>query len=71
MISDDFTQILWYSTETIGLALRMTNDEYVVQVVYYPSGNIDGQYEANVFQRPIIAHLNEAPLNQLIYNNGE
>jgi len=70
MIADKFTQIVWNDTETFGIALRLTHNKYVVQVVYLPRGNIPGNYESNVFQRPIIPHRNSSELNWYIYDNG-
>jgi len=56
MITEHFTQIVWKDTQMFGIALRWTNYNYVVQVVYFPRGNIQEQFRTNVLQRPTIAN---------------
>jgi len=71
MIADEFTQIVWKDTQKFGIALKWANDDYVVQVVYYPRGNIQRQFKANVLQPPIIANPNHNSQNLLIYERGD
>jgi len=70
LITEEFTQIVWKDTTLIGLAMQWTKDKYIVQIAYYPRGNIFGQFKKNVLQRPSIAHFNKSLLNWYLYNNG-
>jgi len=51
--------------------MKCRNNKYFVQIVYLPRGNIPGQFENNVSQRPIIAYKHRSSLNQRIYDNGD
>jgi len=71
IIAEEFTQIVWKNTETFGIALRWTNDKYVIQVIYFPRGNLREKFRKNILQRPIIAHNNSSLLNRYMYENGD
>jgi len=73
MVADEFTQIVWQNTETIGIAMKCRNNKYFVQLVYFPRGNISAQFQNNVLQRPFtinIADKNSSLLTRCIYENG-
>jgi len=53
MITAAFTQIVWYNTTQLGLAIAVNkNGYYDVVATYRPRGNQEKQYKNNVF-RPI------------------
>ena len=43
-----FTQMIWKGTEEIGFGLKRKNGIYYGVVLYYPAGNVFGEYEENV-----------------------
>ncbi|KAF0988379.1 hypothetical protein HZS_3331 [Henneguya salminicola] len=52
--TDHFTQIVWKSTTEIGYAkMELTEDHWILLVLYNPKGNIDGEYKNNVLS-PIV-----------------
>lgn len=44
-----FTQLIWNSTNTIGIALSKGNNKHIVVADYFPPGNVDGKFKDNVF----------------------
>lgn len=48
MIAASFTQIVWKSTEKMGLAMVKNNGIVMVVAVYSPPGNIENEYLLNV-----------------------
>jgi len=48
MIADSFTQVVWKSTQTIGVGILIINRIVNVVVIYSPAGNQPGQYISNV-----------------------
>lgn len=45
-----FTHVVWKSSTQLGMAIALTSDNHTAHVVanYYPRGNIQGKYAANV-----------------------
>ena len=43
-----FTQMIWKNTKEIGFGLKRKDGIYYGVVLYYPAGNILGEYEENV-----------------------
>jgi len=50
MIADAFTQMVWQETRKIGIGVQQDGDTYLIIAVYYPPGNLPGQYASNVFR---------------------
>jgi len=48
MIADPFSQIVWKSTEQLGVGISQKDNLVGVLVLYFPAGNQIGQYIANV-----------------------
>jgi len=57
-LTKHYTQLVWRNSSTIGMGLSWSKvngiDYYTVMALYYPKGNIDGQFELNV-KPPITA----------------
>jgi len=45
-----FTQVIWKSSTELGIGIALTSDNLTAYVVanYYPQGNVDGEFAANV-----------------------
>ena len=43
-----FTQMIWKNTKEIGFGLKRKDGIYYGVVLYYPAGNVLGEYEENV-----------------------
>jgi len=50
MIAEDFTQIVWSNTQSIGIDIKVTFKKYDIIILYEPRGNIPKQYVSNVFE---------------------
>jgi len=48
MVAASFTQIVWKSTKSLGLAVVQKEGKNFVIAVYRPAGNFQGKYSANV-----------------------
>jgi len=48
LISGSFTQLVWKGTTHIGSAIARNDDLIVVIVLYFPPGNIQNTFMANV-----------------------
>ena len=60
----NFTQMVWKSSEFIGFGMQKSlNGKYYYVINYYPTGNIDGQFQKNVFPVGTIA---PEPINKKI-----
>lgn len=46
-----FTQIVWKNTKKIGCAYAFEGAKYYISCIYFPSGNYNTQFEANVFPK--------------------
>ena len=45
----NFTQMVWKSSEYIGFGMQKSKGKYYFVLNYYPTGNIDGEFQKNVF----------------------
>ena len=45
----NFTQMVWKNTQLIGFGMQKSKGKYYFVINYYPTGNIDGQFQKNVF----------------------
>uniref|UniRef100_A0A0K0FD09 CAP domain-containing protein (inferred by orthology to a zebrafish protein) n=1 Tax=Strongyloides venezuelensis TaxID=75913 RepID=A0A0K0FD09_STRVS len=43
-----FAQLVWRSTTQIGIGVQLDDDEIIIVYVFYPKGNINGEYRKNV-----------------------
>uniref|UniRef100_A0A0K0FD08 CAP domain-containing protein (inferred by orthology to a zebrafish protein) n=1 Tax=Strongyloides venezuelensis TaxID=75913 RepID=A0A0K0FD08_STRVS len=43
-----FAQLVWRSTAQIGIGVQLDDDEIIFVYVFYPKGNINGEYRKNV-----------------------
>ncbi len=48
--TNHFTQLVWNSTRKIGFGYANYNNKYCYVTLYYPAGNILGQFTNNVFK---------------------
>jgi len=48
LIAEDFTQILWKSTERLGIGFLKKNEIFYLILFYSPAGNIPKEYVKNV-----------------------
>ena len=46
-----FTQVVWKNTQKIGCGYACEAQKCYMSCVYYPSGNYNGQFAANVFPK--------------------
>ncbi|CEF66095.1 CAP domain-containing protein [Strongyloides ratti] len=46
-----FTQLVWKSSQQIGIAARIKNNILYIIFIFFPRGNIKGKYRANVMKR--------------------
>lgn len=44
-----FTQLIWNSTNTVGIAISKGNNKHIVVADYFPPGNVNGKFKDNVF----------------------
>lgn len=51
MYTGHFTQVIWNNSVQLGIGIALTNNSQKSKVVanYYPPGNYDGEFPANVF----------------------
>uniref|UniRef100_A0A0N5BB17 SCP domain-containing protein n=1 Tax=Strongyloides papillosus TaxID=174720 RepID=A0A0N5BB17_STREA len=52
-IADGFTQLVWKSTTSIGIGIARSYDYFYITLLFYPKGNIWGQYGKNVLKKQI------------------
>uniref|UniRef100_A0A0K0F287 CAP domain-containing protein (inferred by orthology to a zebrafish protein) n=1 Tax=Strongyloides venezuelensis TaxID=75913 RepID=A0A0K0F287_STRVS len=52
-IADGFTQLVWKSTKSIGIGIARSDDHFSIVLLFYPKGNIWGQYGENVLKKQI------------------
>ena len=45
----NFTQMIWKNTQLIGFGMQKSKGKYYFVINYYPTGNVDGQFQKNVF----------------------
>lgn len=62
-----FSQLIWKSTTEVGFGIAEDDGKFYFVAEYFPSGNIPGEYEENVFQLNISNDLfsssNDHPTN--------
>uniref|UniRef100_A0A0N5B200 SCP domain-containing protein n=1 Tax=Strongyloides papillosus TaxID=174720 RepID=A0A0N5B200_STREA len=46
-----FTQIVWTSTQKLGVGVQQHKDHLYVVLIFYPKGNKRGEFQKNVFKR--------------------
>ncbi|RNA02152.1 Golgi-associated plant pathogenesis-related 1 [Brachionus plicatilis] len=65
-----FSQVIWKSTKEVGFGVAENDGKFYFVAEYFPSGNIPGQYDTNVFQLNIaddlISKLNKSELENKI-----
>ncbi len=60
----NFTQMIWKSSEFIGFDMQKSlKGKYYYVINYYPTGNIDGQFQKIVFP---VGTINTEPINKKI-----
>ena len=60
----NFTQMVWKSSEFIGFGMQKSlKGKYYYVINYYPTGNIDGQFQKNVFP---VGTITTEPINKKI-----
>ena len=47
--TNHFTQLIWNSTTDVGFGFYNINNNYCYVALYYPQGNVFGQFTKNVF----------------------
>ena len=48
--TNNFTQLIWKSTKFVGFGCSKFNGKYCYVALYYPAGNIFGEFSNNVFK---------------------
>ena len=49
--TNNFTQLIWKSTKFVGFGCSNFNGKYCYVALYYPAGNILGEFTDNVFKK--------------------
>ena len=49
--TNNFTQLIWKSTKFVGFGYSYFNGKYCYVALYYPAGNIFGEFTNNVFKK--------------------
>lgn len=50
IVAGSFTQIVWKNTTHLGLAVLQEKKYYIIVAIYFPRGNISGEYMDNVME---------------------
>uniref|UniRef100_A0A0K0FW81 SCP domain-containing protein n=1 Tax=Strongyloides venezuelensis TaxID=75913 RepID=A0A0K0FW81_STRVS len=53
ILTDRFTQLVWRSSTSIGIGIIRKRNLVYLALLFYPKGNIRGQYEINVLKKKI------------------
>uniref|UniRef100_A0A0K0F286 CAP domain-containing protein (inferred by orthology to a zebrafish protein) n=1 Tax=Strongyloides venezuelensis TaxID=75913 RepID=A0A0K0F286_STRVS len=53
ILTDRFTQLVWRSSTSIGIGIIRKRNLVYIALLFYPKGNIRGQYEINVLKKKI------------------
>ena len=61
----NFTQMVWKSSEYIGFGMQQAKGKYYFVIDYYPTGNIDGEFQKNVFPKGTKPPVSEKPNNEV------
>ena len=66
----NFTQMVWKNSDLIGFGMKKSlKGKYYYVINYYPTGNIDGQFQKNVL--PPGTKVNESSNRNIQNNNNE
>ena len=66
----NFTQMVWKNSDLIGFGMKKSlKGKYYYVINYYPTGNIDGQFQKNVL--PPGTKVNESSNRSIQNNNNE
>uniref|UniRef100_A0A0N5BB18 SCP domain-containing protein n=1 Tax=Strongyloides papillosus TaxID=174720 RepID=A0A0N5BB18_STREA len=52
-LTDKFTQLVWKSSILIGVGILRKRNRVYLALLFYPKGNIRGQYKTNVLEKKI------------------